>query len=54
MGFKPNASDLKIAFETIDNDKDKEISYEDYFRFLKEYFGTKSYAASLVNKRSIF
>lgn len=51
--FNPSESDLKMAFDTIDNDRDGEISYEDYFRFLKEYFGTKSYAAGLVNKKSI-
>ena len=42
-----------MAFEVIDADKDGYISYEDYFRFLKEYFGSKSVAARLVNKQSV-
>ena len=35
-------------------DKDGFITYEDYFRFLKEYFGSKSVAAKMVHKNSIF
>lgn len=34
-------------------DNDGDISYEDYFRFLKEYFGSKSFAAKLVNTMTI-
>lgn len=33
-------------FRQIDLDFDGWISYEDYFHFLKEYFGSKSLAAS--------
>ena len=32
----------ELLFSQIDLDKDGYISYEDYFIFLKEYFGTKS------------
>ena len=42
-----------MAFEIVDVDKDGYISYEDYFRFLKEYFGSKSVAAKMVNKNSV-
>lgn len=42
-----------MAFDVIDGDRDGYISYEDYFRFLKEYFGSKSVAAKLVNKHSV-
>jgi hypothetical protein len=34
-------------------DKDGFISYEDYFRFLKEYFGSKSLASNLVNTETV-
>jgi len=51
--FAPQDSDIKMAFDVIDADKDGYISYEDYFRFLKEYFGSKSEAAKLVNKQSV-
>lgn len=36
-------------FSEVDLDYDGFISYEDYFVFLKEYFGSKSYAASQTN-----
>ena len=34
-------------------DLDGYISYEDYFRFLKEYFGSKSLAAGFVNTNTV-
>ncbi len=36
-------------FSEIDLDYDGFISYEDYFIFLKQYFGSKSYAATQKN-----
>ena len=33
-------------FKEVDTDNDGVISYEDYFMFLKEYFGSRSLAAS--------
>ncbi len=32
----------ELLFNEVDLDKDGFISYEDYFIFLKEYFGSKS------------
>lgn len=40
-------------FNSLDLDEDTFISYEDYFRFLKEYLGSKSYAAGLVNRVTV-
>ena len=51
--FAPQDSDLRIVFEIVDADKDGFISYEDYFRFLKEYFGSKSVAAKMVHKSTV-
>jgi len=42
-----------MVFEAADLDKDNYISYEDYFRLLKEYFGSKSYAAILVHESTV-
>lgn len=36
-------------FREIDLDRDGWISYSDYFLFLREYFGSSSYAASIEN-----
>jgi hypothetical protein len=51
--FKPNTAHLDSLFRSVDLDGDNFISYEDYFRFLKEYFGSKSLAAGLVNTASV-
>lgn len=53
IGVKPPTDQLELVFASIDADRDGLISYEDYFRFLKEYFGSKSKAAGLVNKLSV-
>lgn len=53
IGVKPPTDELELVFASIDADRDGLISYEDYFRFLKEYFGSKSKAAGLVNKLSV-
>lgn len=53
IDFKPNAQYLQDKFSIIDANQDGYISYEEYFQFLKDYFGTKSYAAKFVNKNSI-
>ena len=44
---------MDSLFKSVDLDCDGFISYEDYFRFLKEYFGSKSWAAGLVNTASV-
>lgn len=51
--FEPSVEHLELAFSAVDVDEDGFISYEDYFRFLKEYFGSKSYAAGLVNTNTV-
>jgi hypothetical protein len=51
--FAPQDKDIQMVFEIVDADKDGFISYEEYFRFLKEYFGSKSVAAKLVHKISV-
>lgn len=38
--------DYQVLFVEIDKDSDGFISYEDYFVFLKEYFGSKSFASA--------
>ncbi len=35
LQFKPTPNHLQILFKTVDMDGDGDISYEDYFRFLK-------------------
>ena len=44
---------MESLFRSVDLDGDNFISYEDYFRFLKEYFGSKSLAAGLVSAASV-
>lgn len=53
VAVAPKKEELRTIFACLDLDKDGVISYEDYFRFLKEYFGSKSKAAGLVNKLSV-
>ncbi len=53
IDFVPPEEEVNLCFQTVDADQDGWISYEDYFRFLKEYFGSKSMAATLVNKKSV-
>ena len=53
MEFAPQEADIRMVFQVVDMDRDGYISYEDYFRFLKEYFGSKSQAAKMVNKLSV-
>ena len=53
MEFAPQEADIRMVFQVVDLDRDGYISYEDYFRFLKEYFGSRSQAAKMVNKLSV-
>lgn len=53
IAVAPQQQQLQLLFQNIDNNRDGLISYEDYFRFLKEYFGSKSKAAGLVNTTSV-
>lgn len=53
IDFLPQEEAIKECFGAVDIDQDGYISYEDYFRFLKEYFGSKSVAAKLVHKKSV-
>ena len=48
LGFiscQGTSDEYQQLFREIDLDFDGFISYEDYFHFLKEYFGSKSIAA---------
>lgn len=53
IGFSPQEEAVRQCFQAVDANQDGYISYEDYFRFLKEYFGSKSMAAKLVHKSSV-
>jgi Ca2+-binding EF-hand superfamily protein len=53
IDFKFNVSYLQDKFSLIDVNQDGYISYEEYFQFLKDYFGGNSYAAKYVNRHSV-
>lgn len=42
IGVYGKQTDYERLFGEVDGDKDGFISYEDYFIFLKEYFGSFS------------
>jgi hypothetical protein len=48
ISIEPDESLLSTLFNEIDLNKEKWIKYSVYFNFLKEYFGSKSYASDIV------
>jgi Ca2+-binding EF-hand superfamily protein len=42
IDFKVTEAELKLLFSEVDLDHDGWISYADYFKFLRFYFGSES------------
>jgi len=45
INITPTESELTTVFKDIDRNQDGLITYQEYFEFLRYYFGSESYAA---------
>lgn len=50
INSKGTPADYERLFNEVDLDRDGYISYQDYFIFLREYFGTQSQAFEIEEK----
>jgi Ca2+-binding EF-hand superfamily protein len=45
ISITPSEEEITSAFRDIDRNQDGLISYQEYFEFLRYYFGSESYVA---------